>query len=75
MCRIFVSADPRLYLPITRSIRLRGVATSIRLELQFWQVLEEIGERDGLSVPQLLGTLHDELHDAGSLDGNGNFTS
>ncbi len=75
MCRIFVSADPGLYRPTTRSIRLHGVATSIRLEQMFWQVLDEIGDRDGLSVPQLLGTLYDELHDTGGLPDNGNFSS
>jgi len=75
MCRIFVDADPQLYTPSTRSVRLNGVATSIRLEQSFWNVLEEIGERDGLSVPQLLGRLHDELQAGGGLETNGNFTS
>jgi predicted DNA-binding ribbon-helix-helix protein len=75
MCQIFISADPELYAARTRSIRLHGVATSIRLENLFWQVLDEIGERDGLSVPQLVSKLHDELCEAGALGDHANFTS
>jgi predicted DNA-binding ribbon-helix-helix protein len=65
MCRIFIGADPELYRCRSRSLRLAGVATSIRLENLFWQVLEEIGARDGLSVAQLITRLHDELAQAG----------
>ena len=61
MCEIFISADPRSYESRTRSVRLHGVITSIRLENLHWQVLEEIGQRDGMSVTQLLERLHDEL--------------
>lgn len=75
MCEIFISADPELYACRSRSIRLRGVATSLRLENLFWQVLEEIGERDGLSVPQLLAKLYDELSDAAGSGSSSNFTS
>jgi len=75
MCQIFINADPDLYATRSRSIRLRGVATSLRLENLFWQVLEEIGERDGFSVPQLLGRLYDELSASGRLDESTNFTS
>ena len=75
MCRIFISADPDLYAPRNRSVRLRGVATSLRLENLFWQVLEEIGERDGLSVAQLAGKLYDELLESGWSEEISNFTS
>ncbi|MDO9599985.1 MAG: ribbon-helix-helix domain-containing protein [Azoarcus sp.] len=75
MCQIFTNADPALYACRARSIRLRGVATSIRLENIFWRVLEEIGERDGLSVPQLVTRLHDELPDTGTAHDRANFTS
>lgn len=77
MCRIFISADPDLYRCRSRSLRLSGVATSIRLENLFWQVLEEIGARDGLSLAQLISRLHDELRDAGGqrVDDRANFTS
>ena len=65
MCKIFISADPELYRCRSRSLRLSGVATSIRLENQFWQVLEEIGRRDGLSISQLITRLYVELADSG----------
>ncbi len=65
MCKIFISADPELYRCRSRSLRLSGVATSIRLENLFWQVLEEIGTRDGLSVAQLITRLYNELAEAG----------
>jgi predicted DNA-binding ribbon-helix-helix protein len=49
------------------------VATSIRLESLYWQILEEIGKRDGLGINQLITRLHDELIDAhGEVD---NFAS
>ena len=32
MCRIFIGADPESYESRTRSVRLHGVVTSVRLE-------------------------------------------
>jgi predicted DNA-binding ribbon-helix-helix protein len=61
MCEVFISADPQSYEGRTRSVRLHGVVTSIRLENLFWQVLEEIAERDGMGVVQLIEKLYDEL--------------
>jgi predicted DNA-binding ribbon-helix-helix protein len=61
MCDIFVKADPALYASRARSMRLHGAVTSIRLENQFWQVLQEIAERDGMTVNQLINKLYDEL--------------
>lgn len=75
MCQIFTHAEPDLYACRARSIRLRGVATSIRLENIFWRVLEEIGQRDSLSVPQLVTKLHDELAAAGKPKDRANFAS
>jgi len=75
MCEIFISADPELYTCRSRSIRLRGVATSLRLEKLYWQLLEEIGDRDGLSVPQLVAKLFDELSEAGGPGSPTNFAS
>src|SRR5512140_1760355 len=61
MCEIFISANPDSYASRTRSVRLHGVVTSIRLENLHWEVLEEIGRRDGMSVTQLIERLYDEL--------------
>jgi predicted DNA-binding ribbon-helix-helix protein len=70
MCEIFISADPASYASRTRSVRLHGVVTSIRLENLFWQVLDEIARRDGLGVVQLIEKLYDELIEARGEAGN-----
>jgi len=61
MCEIFIRAHPDSYAPESRSMRLHGVATSVRLERLFWSVLEEIAARDGMRVTQLIERLYDEL--------------
>ncbi len=70
MCEIFISAAPRSYDSRTRSVRLHGVVTSIRLENLFWDVLSEIAERDGMGVVQLIEKLYDELIEARGEAGN-----
>lgn len=65
MCRLFVGAAPQLWEAQTRSIRLDGVSTSVRLESFFWCLLEEIGQRDGLTLGQLLTRLARESSEAG----------
>jgi predicted DNA-binding ribbon-helix-helix protein len=73
MCKIFIGADPAFYDTSTRSIRLHGVVTSIRLETLFWNVLTEIGRRDDMSLGQLITKLYDEISEArGEVE---NFTS
>ncbi|OIQ92372.1 hypothetical protein GALL_256710 [mine drainage metagenome] len=61
MCEIFVKAEPRLYDYHSRSLRIHGVVTSLRLETLFWEVLERIAARDGMSLPQLIARLYDEV--------------
>lgn len=73
MCKLFIDADPDMWKPQTRSFRMDGMVTSVRLEELFWRALETIGERDDLSVPQLLLRLYNESLDAGH--DVGNFTS
>ena len=73
MCEIFISADPASYESRTRSVRLHGVVTSIRLEQLYWDVLEEIARRDHMSVVHLIEKLYDELVQARGAVGN--FTS
>jgi predicted DNA-binding ribbon-helix-helix protein len=70
MCEVFISANPESYESRTRSVRLHGVVTSIRLENLHWEVLEEIAQRDGMSVTQLLVRLYDELVEARGEIGN-----
>jgi predicted DNA-binding ribbon-helix-helix protein len=61
MCQYFVSADPILYESRTRSIRIHGVLTSIRLENLMWDTLSHIAAEEGKSTNHLITTLHDEI--------------
>ncbi len=45
---------------VARSLRLAGYATSIRLEVAFWNILDEIAEADGTTTARYLATLYDE---------------
>ena len=61
MCEFFVSADPILYEARTRSLRIRGMITSIRLENLMWDTLAQIAAEEGRSTNALITTLHDEI--------------
>ena len=73
MCRLFIGADPKLWESVTKSFRMDGMVTSVRLEHMFWNVLEEIAAREDVNVPQLLHRLYNESIDEGH--DLGNFTS
>ena len=61
MCRIFAGQDPANYACHTRSVRLAGHVTSIRLEAKFWEILDEIAEEQGMTTPKFLSLLYDEV--------------
>ena len=61
MCGLFVHQDPASYAAETRPIRLHGHATSIRLEVAFWGILEEIAAKERLSLGRFVCVLHDEI--------------
>ena len=61
MCHLFASQPPASYAFETRSIRLNGQSTSIRLEKIFWTILESIAASEGMSVPRFISTLHNEV--------------
>jgi predicted DNA-binding ribbon-helix-helix protein len=61
MCRLFVNADAELWQTRLKSLRIRGFSTSVRLENLYWRVLDEIAQRDGMTLSQLLDRLHEEL--------------
>ncbi|MBA2080619.1 ribbon-helix-helix domain-containing protein [Aeromonas veronii] len=73
MCKLFVNGNQVLWHSTTRSLRIDGVTTSIRLENFFWNVLEEISFRENLTVSKMIAKLYFESLDA-DLD-VGNFTS
>jgi predicted DNA-binding ribbon-helix-helix protein len=61
MCQIFAGQPRWNYELAKRSVRLGGHSTSIQLENIFWQTLEEIAAREGLSVAKFISKLHDEV--------------
>src|SRR5215467_5096415 len=61
MCSLFAHQPQRDYESQTRSLRIGGHRTSIRLELSFWDTLEEIAAKEGMSLAKFLTTLHDEV--------------
>ena len=61
MCQVFAGQEPERYASRTRRLRLNGQSTSIRLENAFWDILDEIAERDGVSTPTFISTLHSEV--------------
>ena len=73
MCKLFIGANPDLWKASTRSLRIDGMVTSVRLELYFWQVLDEIAARDSLTLPEMVSKLYREAIEA--RHDLGNFTS
>lgn len=61
MCCLFRSQDRATYAADTRAVRLHGHSTSIRLEAAFWHILEEIAQKEQMSVARFIGVLHDEI--------------
>ena len=60
MCSIFSSINPQDYAFQTRSVRLGGHATSVRLEALYWTLLEEVAAMQGVALGRFLSKLHDE---------------
>ena len=63
MCHLFAHQPQRDYESQTRSLRMGRHCTSIRLEMSFWDTLEEIAAKEGMSLAKFLTTLHDEVLD------------
>jgi predicted DNA-binding ribbon-helix-helix protein len=61
MCEYFVKADPIQYEQRTRTIRIHGVLTSIRLENMVWDILAEMAEAEERTTNNLIVQLHDEI--------------
>ncbi|WP_108661308.1 ribbon-helix-helix domain-containing protein [Acuticoccus kandeliae] len=73
MCSIFSDIPRESYESQTRSIRISGHSTSIRLEAAYWDLLERLARHEDKSLSRLLTELHDEVLD---LHGEArNFTS
>lgn len=64
MCKLFINASSQLWTYRTKSLRIDGVVTSIRLEEFFWDILEELAFRDQMTVNQMITKLYHESLDA-----------
>ena len=60
MCEVFAGQNPKGYAYETRSVRLSGHVTSVRLETRFWSVLDDLAADQRMSLPVFLTTLYDE---------------
>lgn len=61
MCEFFVKADPIQYEQRSRTVRMHGVLTSIRLENMVWDILAEMAEDEGCTTNALIAQFHDEI--------------
>ena len=61
MCQIFASIPREEYDYQSRSVRIQGHVTSIRLEAMFWSILEESAQAQDMSLAQFLSQLYDEV--------------
>jgi predicted DNA-binding ribbon-helix-helix protein len=61
MCEFFVKADPIQYEQRSRTVRIHGVLTSIRLENMAWDILAEMAAEEGRTTNALIAMCHDEI--------------
>jgi predicted DNA-binding ribbon-helix-helix protein len=61
MCEFFVAADPMSYESRTRIVRIRGVATSIRMENFAWDTLTRLAAEEGMTTNALIERFHAEV--------------
>jgi predicted DNA-binding ribbon-helix-helix protein len=61
MCQLFAHQPQRNYESQTRSLRIDGHSTSIRLEMSFWDTLEEIASKEDMTLAKFLNRLHSEV--------------
>ena len=54
MCEIYVKADPILYESRSRSLRIHGCVSKIRLENLCWDILAELAGNEGMTTNQLI---------------------
>ena len=61
MCEYFVKADPIQYEQRSRTVRIRNVLTSIRLENMVWDILAEMAEEEGCTTNALIAKFYQEI--------------
>ncbi len=60
MCKLLTRSNAQDFRPVSRSIRLGGHSTSLRLEASFWRALDALARDEGVSTPKLIESLHAE---------------
>jgi predicted DNA-binding ribbon-helix-helix protein len=60
MCRLLAGSEAQDFRPVSRSIRIGGHTTSLRLEMSFWRALDKLAQDQGLRTPKLVELLHTE---------------
>lgn len=61
MCEYFVKADPIQFEQRSRTVRIKNVLTSLRLENMVWDILAEMAEEEGCTTNALIAKFHDEI--------------
>ncbi|KXW56744.1 ribbon-helix-helix domain-containing protein [Ferrovum sp. PN-J185] len=61
MCEYYVKADPIQYEQRSRTLRIHGILTTIRLENSFWDILAEMAESEDATTNALITQFHDEI--------------
>ena len=73
MCELFSGLRPESCEPVSRSLRLNGQSTSIRLERIYWETLDRMASAEGRSTASFISALHARvLEEHGEVS---NFTS
>ena len=73
MCQIYAGTAPERYDSEAHSVRIQGCVTSIRLEKEFWDILEKMALEADSTTPELINVLYSEVH--GNFGEVRNFTS
>lgn len=60
MCKLLTEESPERFVKVSRSVRICGHSTSVRLEAAFWEALEEISRLENLTPSQLISALYSE---------------
>lgn len=61
MCHVYASTDPQRYESTTRSIRLQGSVTSVRLENEFWEIIDDLAAQQAMTAGRLISKLYGEV--------------
>ena len=62
MCQIYASTAPERYESTAHSLRIQGCVTSVKLEKEFWNILEAMANEADSTTPELINVLYSEVH-------------